>query len=1007
MIRDIARRASRRQRVVMILLLSGLLYGALGYLALSPWLRSTLVNTLATQTGRPVALDKVVFNPFALSLSLRGFSLKDEDGGDFFAFDEFYINFQLSSLLRRSWYFDSIVLLAPRGRLVRQDDGTLNVTDLLAALPTDEPSEPAAPTRLPRLSFRALSVVAGDFRYRDEARTEPEELVLTPLTFQVSDFSTHADDDGNNQFAFAVSGSQGGKLDWQGTLAFEPLRASGRVALKGVSLVPFADFFQHFLNFTVPQAQLDIASDYQLETDGDGVLRLQQGELVLSNVAIHDPSVAEPIVSLSRLRLGDIRLDSASHDLLIGKLDVDGLNATVKWQQEGLQLANLLKPRLLTPRRVADSAPQSAPQPMAEASATEQSAARPVATPAWRLQLQQLAVNGANITIIDETLAAPGLLLLSPVNLRVNNVVLAQEETSEETTGQPSSDSSSPDNPSPDEQPFSFSGDMGIGERGKLVVSGEGSLAPLAVTVNMEGSDIALSAFQRWLQNQAALALRSGQLATTLTVGVRTEDDGGASVDVAGAATVTDLDLVESDGSALVSWQQLALSGLALSPANRQLTVASIELDQPRLRWLVDAEGRDPTSRILSVADPITEPSVPASAPAAPWHIRLGRLRWQAGQLQHRDRSLASAFQVSLNGLRGELSDLDSRRPESGQLSLQASINDLSPLSVSGTFNPLADTPNMALQIGVQGYDMAGLTPYTGIFLGHTVASGQLEVQADMALDGTLLDSNTLIKANNFFLGDQVSSDQAVRAPIKLGLAVLRDRSGMIRLPIKASGDLSDPSVSISGIILRTISNVMVKAATSPFSALASLVGGKEINQIVFQSGGIELTAAGRQQLADIAAVLNDRPALLLELSGAVTADDRVQLAQQALGEELTDNDWPGLQPALSRGSFRRAVQRQYQQQFSVSAETLLGDQVIADDAAREKLVSERAFIALAEQRSATFPDNGVVELADLRAQRGKMLLVEQFAVAAERLSIVSATREAPVAGVLLGLSAR
>src|SRR5690606_39700760 len=113
------------------------------------------------------------------------------------------------------------------------------------------------------------------------------------------------------------------------------------------------------------------------------------------------------------------------------------------------------------------------------------------------------------------------------------------------------------------------------------------------------------------------------------------------------------------------------------------------------------------------------------------------------------------------------------------------------------------------------------------------------------------------IRAANFFLGDSIPSDEALKAPIKLGLAVLRDRSGMIDLPVKARGDLNDPSVSVSGIILRALTNVMIKAATSPFSALAALAGGEELNHIVFIGGDNQPTVAGGAQMATLAQLLS------------------------------------------------------------------------------------------------------------------------------------------------------
>src|SRR5690606_29662704 len=97
--------ASRRQRILVILAALYLLYTLLGFFLVSPLLKQQLTNTLQETTGREVRLERVLFNPLTLSLTLDDFGLLDKDGTDFIAFDRFYANFQLSSLFRRSWHF--------------------------------------------------------------------------------------------------------------------------------------------------------------------------------------------------------------------------------------------------------------------------------------------------------------------------------------------------------------------------------------------------------------------------------------------------------------------------------------------------------------------------------------------------------------------------------------------------------------------------------------------------------------------------------------------------------------------------------------------------------------------------------------------------------------------------------------------------------------------------------------------------------------------------------------
>jgi hypothetical protein len=362
-----------------------------------------------------------------------------------------------------------------------------------------------------------------------------------------------------------------------------------------------------------------------------------------------------------------------------------------------------------------------------------------------------------------------------------------------------------------------------------------------------------------------------------------------------------------------------------------------------------------------------------------------------------------------LYGLNGDIRGLNSDPSRPAELNLTARLDRVGPLNVRGKIAPLGELPQIDLIISMSGYEMNSLTPFTGQYLGYAVDSGQLAVDSRIVIDGSVLDSESRIKAANFFLGDSVPSDEAIKAPIKLGLAVLRDRSGLIDLPVKASGDLNDPSFSVSGIILRAITNVMIKAATSPFSALASLAGGQELNHIDFVAGDDEPTESGRAQMATLAQLLGDRPSLLMNLSGSAQPADRLPLAALALGRQLMPDQWSGLAWALDNRDFRRAVQSRYREQVGERADLLLGDAVIEDREQRDRLLAERAFTALVQRDADALSSGRLEELAAARAQRSKALLVDDFGLNGERLFIVSATlgSDAALSGVLLSLGAR
>ena len=72
-----------------------------------------MAKNIHKATNRNVTLEKVRFNPLILSLTIQNFKIEGKKGEEFVGWQEFYINFQLSTIFRFAWTFDEIRLIKP------------------------------------------------------------------------------------------------------------------------------------------------------------------------------------------------------------------------------------------------------------------------------------------------------------------------------------------------------------------------------------------------------------------------------------------------------------------------------------------------------------------------------------------------------------------------------------------------------------------------------------------------------------------------------------------------------------------------------------------------------------------------------------------------------------------------------------------------------------------------------------------------------------------------------
>ena len=135
-------------------------------------------------------------------------------------------------------------------------------------------------------------------------------------------------------------------------------------------------------------------------------------------------------------------------------------------------------------------------------------------------------------------------------------------------------------------------------------------------------------------------------------------------------------------------------------------------------------------------------------------------------------------------------------------------------------------------------------------------------------------------------LGSHTDSPDATSLPIKLAIAILKDRRGEIHLDVPVSGNLNDPQFRLGKVIWGAFVNILQKVATSPFALVGAIAGGggEELRVIDFAPGSMEFTETGIQRLDKLAKVLMERPGLDLEISAhADHKEDRPALAKDKL----------------------------------------------------------------------------------------------------------------------------
>ncbi len=179
-------------------------------------------------------------------------------------------------------------------------------------------------------------------------------------------------------------------------------------------------------------------------------------------------------------------------------------------------------------------------------------------------------------------------------------------------------------------------------------------------------------------------------------------------------------------------------------------------------------------------------------------------------------------------------------------LDLRTKINNFAPAEITGKINPLAKPIYVDIGMRLDNMDLPPTSPYSKQYIGYSIASGQLSLNLKYLVANDKLTATNNIKIDQFNLSDQLENPKAKAAkyPVKLAIAIMKDRSGLIDLDIPVSGDLRDPKFGLGQVIWTAIKHILDKIVTAPFALIGRLFGGgPELGYAEFDYGLTDLSA--------------------------------------------------------------------------------------------------------------------------------------------------------------------
>lgn len=290
-------------------------------------LHDVLTQDVAKMLGRDVAVGKITFNPFTLTVRARDLAVAQPGSQTpLFTASEVNVSAAWSSLFWFAPVVDRFTLRSPTLSIVREDVTRFNFSDVqqrVAEMTAPKPDEPPKPDEgLPRFSLNNMVIEGGVVTLDDKVtgRKQVIDELAVGVPF-ISTFGYATDIDVQPRLHLRINGSP---FDLTGVARpFDKVPSSTlRVAFTGLQLEKWADVWPMPLPFKLERALLDSNLQIVFEQPKDAPPKIRVvGDLGLRQFDLRD-SAGESLAGWSALTVTRLELEPIARQVYVGGVDL-------------------------------------------------------------------------------------------------------------------------------------------------------------------------------------------------------------------------------------------------------------------------------------------------------------------------------------------------------------------------------------------------------------------------------------------------------------------------------------------------------------------------------------------------------------------------------------------------------------------------------------------------------------------------------------------------------------
>ena len=725
------------------------------------------------------------------------------------------------------------------------------------------------------VSLDAFQMANSSVKLIDNRNPTPNAVSLDDIHAGLQNFRLNGQTPA--PFDFGAKLASGGTIALKGALDLTQSQATTDVTIDQIDLPGLQGFAQPTFVGTIASGKLDVHANVQAHFGPAPFnVHVEPANVSISDLKVDDPKHETPIQwKTFAVVLG--QFDLASHQAVVNEVRADGINLFVRRGRRGeLSLTSLVKSSAPAPKQ--GHRPKEAKRAPSKEAAPQ--------SPAWKYSVASIALDNTVAHMIDESTPRHADVNVAPLSIHLKNV-------SEDLA-----------------KPIAVDIAGTLNHKGTFEVEGTAAPVPLKADLKIATARLSLAPFDPYAASKLNTTITSAALTMKGALGLDNSHK-DFRVSYRGDVGLSDVMVLDkATGDPFIQWTKLNISRINVKsgggPVYAHIGAVAMDYFYARvilrkdgslnLKDVVAKEKAPPTSltRNVQAAPETEETSTRPATPEPQMDLEVGKIAVEHGHLNYSDYFVQPNYSADLTEITGKIGKFGSATTEPANVALDGLVNGTSPIDISGAMNPLAPKASLDITAKADGIELTGLTPYSNTYAGYPITKGTLTLNVHYLLKDQNLTAENHILLDQLTFGEPLEGAKASKIPLRLAIALLKDRNGKIDLNIPVSGSLSDPKFSVTDVLLGALKNIIIKAATAPFNLIASAIpgfhggGGEQAAYVEFAPGFATLTPDAHKALDTYASALEQRPSLRLSIAGRVDPTvDRDGLREAKLLDQM------------------------------------------------------------------------------------------------------------------------